>query len=144
MGRPMDCFQGTRKMESVVLFNGKYFEWNIFYFTISISALLFIKKRRELSCTSNMCWYFALTWRPLMKAKSNWHFISEYSNSPDFFRVFQLFVFMENVSIFTLFQLVLIFFVQNVLWGILVDLVTYWSHNLIDCLWNAEPHLSST
>ena len=31
------------KMGNVVLFNGKYFEWNIFYFTISISALLFIK-----------------------------------------------------------------------------------------------------
>jgi len=32
------------KWENVVLLNGKYFELNIFYFTISISALLFIKK----------------------------------------------------------------------------------------------------
>ena len=36
------------KWENVALFNGKYFELNIFYFTISISALLFIKKRENL------------------------------------------------------------------------------------------------
>jgi len=36
--------------KNVVLFNKKYFEWNIFYFTISIFALLFIKKR----CTPNI------------------------------------------------------------------------------------------
>ena len=63
MGRPMDCFQATSffiaesfvawKWENVVLFNEKYFERNIFYFTISISDLLFYKKRRELSCTPN-------------------------------------------------------------------------------------------
>ena len=55
----MDCFQGTRffyrgiyllpeKWENVVLFYGKYFEWNIFYFTSSISALLFIKNGENL------------------------------------------------------------------------------------------------
>ena len=34
----------SEKLENVVLFNGKYFKWNIFYFTILISALLFIKR----------------------------------------------------------------------------------------------------
>jgi len=72
MGRPMDSFQGTiffyrrinllpEKWKNVVLFNLKYFEWNIFYFIISISALLFIKKLRELSCKPNTIAYIGFS-----------------------------------------------------------------------------------